>query len=107
MRKYFTTSDYNKITSDILNAKVKEKGLVNKFGISWSINTSDLNKKTKTLATKPKLETEQDKKNSETSSVWFNFFFLVKIFFGDDGFQIMFAYEPPFSMLELKKGKST
>ena len=32
--KYFTTSDYNKFMSEILNTKIKEKGLVNKSDIS-------------------------------------------------------------------------
>ena len=29
--KCFTTSDYNKFTSDILDAKIKEKGLVGEY----------------------------------------------------------------------------
>ena len=29
--KYFTISDYNKFTEEILDAKMKEKGLVDKF----------------------------------------------------------------------------
>ena len=28
--KYFTTSDYNKFASEVLNAKIKEKRLVDK-----------------------------------------------------------------------------
>ena len=32
--KYVTTSDYTKITSDILDAKIKQKELVNKSDIS-------------------------------------------------------------------------
>ena len=32
-KKYFTTSDCNKFTSDIFNAKIKEKGLINKSDI--------------------------------------------------------------------------
>ena len=35
---YFVTSDYNKLTSEILNAKIKEKDLVNKFDISGFID---------------------------------------------------------------------
>ena len=31
--KYFTNSDYNKFTSEILETKVKEKRLVNKSSI--------------------------------------------------------------------------
>ena len=32
--KYFNTADYNKFTSDILDAKIKQKELVNKSDIS-------------------------------------------------------------------------
>ena len=35
---YFVTSDYNKLTNEILNAKIKEKDLVNKFDISGFID---------------------------------------------------------------------
>ena len=34
--KYFTILDYNKFTSEILNAKIKEKKLVDKSDISGS-----------------------------------------------------------------------
>ena len=40
--KYFTTSDYNKFPGEIFNAKIKEKGLVDKSNISEFINTFDL-----------------------------------------------------------------
>ena len=30
-KKYFTICDYNKLTKEILDAKIKEKGLVDKF----------------------------------------------------------------------------
>ena len=32
--KYFTTSDFNKLTSKILVTKISEKGLVDKYSIS-------------------------------------------------------------------------
>ena len=32
--KYFTTADYNKFTSDILEAKIKQQELVNKSDIA-------------------------------------------------------------------------
>ena len=32
--KYFTTSDYNKLTNEILSAKIKEKKIVNKSAVS-------------------------------------------------------------------------
>ena len=59
--KYFTTSDYNKFTSDILDAKVKQKELVNKSNISNLVKNPDLNAKLATLATKAELKAEQDK----------------------------------------------
>ena len=40
-KKYFTTSDYHKFTSNILDAKTKEKELVNKSNISNLIKNSD------------------------------------------------------------------
>ena len=38
------TSDYYKITNDILDSKIKEKELVNEFDISNLVKNSDLNK---------------------------------------------------------------
>ena len=43
--KYFTTSDYNKFTSNTLDAKITLKKLINRY---------DLNEKIKTLVTKKK-----------------------------------------------------
>ena len=45
----------------ILNAKIKEKELVNKCDISGFIDNSDLHKKLATLATKVELRAKQDK----------------------------------------------
>ena len=53
--KYFSSSDYNQFKSEILDANIKEKGLVGKFDISWFKNKSDLYKKIATL------EAEEDK----------------------------------------------
>ena len=41
--KYFTKSDYNTFSSDILNVKDENNKLVNKSDISGLINDSDLN----------------------------------------------------------------
>ena len=60
-RNYITTSDYNKFTSDILNAKIKQKKLVDKSDISNLIKISDLNTKLAALAAKAQLKAEQDK----------------------------------------------
>ena len=55
--RYCTTSDYNKFTYEILDTKIKEKELVNKF-VSGFIDNSDLNKKIVTLATIPEVKAE-------------------------------------------------
>ena len=59
--KYFTNSDYNKFTSDILDAKVKENKLVDQSDNSNLVKNSDLNTKIATLATKAEVKLEQDK----------------------------------------------
>ena len=53
--KCFTTSDYNKFTSDVPDAKIKQKEWVNKSDISNLVKNSDLNTKLATLATKVEL----------------------------------------------------
>ena len=45
--KYLTTSDYNKFTNEILDAKKKNKKLINKYDTSEFTNNSDLDKKIK------------------------------------------------------------
>ena len=39
--KYFTTSDYNKLTGGTLDSKIKQKELVNKFDIFNLLKDSD------------------------------------------------------------------
>ena len=53
--------DYNKFTSDIIDAKIKQKELVDKPHISNLAKNSDLNTKLATLATKAELKEEQNK----------------------------------------------
>ena len=43
--KYFTTADYKKFTSQTLDAKIKQKGLVDKSAIAGFMNNTDLDKK--------------------------------------------------------------
>ena len=59
--------------NNILQAKIKNKKLVNVSDISEFTNNSDFNKKIKTLVTKAKLKAEKEK-NSETSDFWFKLF---------------------------------
>ena len=61
--KYFTTSDYDKFLSETLDAKIKEKGLVDKPNIP---NLKKFCFKQKTchnsaIATKAELKAEHDK----------------------------------------------
>ena len=59
----------------------------------------------KTLATKVELKAEQDEiVKLETHDLSY---LLGKNFFGDDGSQNMFIYQPKLSTLELKKDKDT
>ena len=60
-RLHFTTSDYNKVMGEILNTKIKEKGLVDKSDISEFIDNSDFDKKMVILVAKAELKSEEDK----------------------------------------------
>ena len=60
--KYLTTSNYNRFTAETLEAKIKEKGLINKSNIFNLVNRYDLNAKLVTLATKAELKAGQDKR---------------------------------------------
>ena len=73
-------SDYNKFTSDIIDAKAKQKESFNKSTIS-------------------NLEKHLEAFDSSC--------FHGKNLFGDDGFQNIFVYQPTFNTLELKKDKGT
>ena len=54
-------TDYNKLMHNILDAKIKEKVLIDKSAISGFVNNADLNKKVVTLATKVELKAGQNK----------------------------------------------
>ena len=49
--KYFTTTDYKKITSQTIEAKIKQKRLVDKSAIAGFISNGELDKRVATLAT--------------------------------------------------------
>ena len=59
--KYFTISDYNKFTNNILDAKITVKKLVNESGLNGKIKTLATKEDIKKSATKAKLKAEQDK----------------------------------------------
>lgn len=54
-------TDYSKFMRNILDAKIKEKVLIDKSAISGFVNNADLNKKVVTLATKVELKAGQNK----------------------------------------------
>ena len=58
--EYFTTADYNKFTSQTLDAKIKQKGLVDKSPIAGFLSNAELDNKVAAL-TKAELKAEQDK----------------------------------------------
>ena len=59
--KYFSSCDYNKFSTVILDAKIKQKGLVNKSDISNLVKNSVLNTKLAILSAKAELKAKQDK----------------------------------------------
>ena len=54
-KKYFTTADYNKFSSDILGNEIKQKK-VNMSNISNLINNSDVNTQLKNISNKIRIE---------------------------------------------------
>lgn len=58
--KHSTTSHYNKFTGEIVNTKIKERGLVGKCNIYGFKNNPDLDKKIAKRAEKAELKKDQD-----------------------------------------------
>ena len=56
--KCFPTSDHNKFTNNIPDAKIREKSFFNEPDILGFVNTSDLDDKMKILETKAELKAE-------------------------------------------------
>ena len=50
--KYFTTADYNNFTSQTLDAKIKQKGLVDKSAVNGFISNSDIDRKSSNISNK-------------------------------------------------------
>ena len=91
-KKFFTSSDYNKFTKEMLDAKIKEKGSVNKSDITHLIQNSDLNTKLTTLATKAELKTQQDK--IVKLQIFDSTYFRDKSYFENDGTQKYLVFRP-------------
>ena len=101
--KYFTTSDYNKFTSELIDTKIEQKELINKSDISRFINNSDLENMIKTIATKAEIKAEQDK--ILKLGTYNLSYFPGKKIFRDDSSPNKFVYQPTFKMLQLQKDK--
>ena len=69
----------------MLNAKIKEMGLVDKSDISWFIDNSHLDKKIATLTAKAELIAERDKTVKVQS--FYSSYFHGESHFEDDGTQ--------------------
>ena len=54
--KHFTTTDYNKILTNMLHAKITAKGLVNESGLNEEIKTFATEEEIKKLAAKVELK---------------------------------------------------
>ena len=60
-KKCFTTSDYDKFMSKTLDAKIRERRLLNKFNISNLVKNPELNIKHAAVATKEELKADHNK----------------------------------------------
>ena len=91
-KKYFTSSDYNKFTSNILDAKITQKKLVNESGLDEKIKALATKEEIKTLATKAELKVEQDKiVKLQTYGLSL---FIGQSYFGYDGTQNYLVFQP-------------
>ena len=96
--KYFTTSDYNKFTNNILDAKITAKKLVNESGLNVKIKTLATKEEMKKLATKAKLKAERDeiiKLQTYDLSL-----FIGESYFVNDGAQLFIILQPLYSTLK-------
>ena len=93
--KYFTTSNYDKFTNVILDAKTENERLVNKCDIFEFINGSDLDDKIVTLGTKADLKAEQER-IAKIQAFDSNYFW-GKSHFEDDGTQNHLVFQSIYS----------
>ena len=96
--KYFTTSDYNKFTSTILDEKITAKNLVNEFGLNEKIKILITKEEIKKLATKAELKAEQDKLIK--LQTYHLSFFIGQSYLVNDGAQLYLTTQPLYDTLE-------
>ena len=100
--KYITTQEFNKLTAENFEARLKQADLVNKTDIDnnvTSFNRRITSNKTKHLEVQKKLNSLIIKD--------YNFLFAIIYFTSNDGSQNTFVYQPTLDALELKKDKGT
>ena len=71
--KYFTAADYNKFTSQTLDAKIKWKWLVDKSAIPGFINNAYLDLKSSNMSNKNRVKSIT-RRNNKIVSIWFQLF---------------------------------
>lgn len=96
--KYSTTSDYNKFTGEIVNTKIKEKGLVGKCNIYGFKNYPDLDKKIEKRAEKAELKKDQDW-TVKVQAFYFSWF-CGKTHLEDDGMENYLVFQPVYSLIK-------
>ena len=96
--KYFTTSDYNKFTNNILDAKITAKRLVNESGWNEKIKALVTKEEIKKLATKAEIKADQYKivKFQANDSNLFIF----QSYFVNDGAQLYLILQPLYYTLK-------
>ena len=83
---------YNKFTNNILDAKIKNKNLINESDIFGFVNNSDLDKEIATLTTKAKVKVDQDK--IAKLQAFHSSYFHSKSYFENDGTQKYLVFQP-------------
>ena len=95
--KYFTTSDYNKFTNNILCTKITAKKLINEPGLNEKIKLPT-KEKMKKLVTKAELKAEQDKRvKLQTYDLSL---FIGQRYFVSDGAQLYLILQPLYYTLK-------
>ena len=61
--RYFTIADYNKFTSQTLDPKIKQKGLVDRFAIAGFTNKTDLDLKSSNIGNKSWIKSKERQNN--------------------------------------------
>ena len=99
-KKYLTTSDYNKFTSNTLDAKITQNKLVNESDLDRKIKED-----VKTLATKEQLLTKQDKiVKLQTYDLSI---FIGQSYFNNDGSQNYLILQPIFRTITIFSGPTS